>query len=182
MNSSLVKTSGVLLSACALLLGSGAQAQTAGSGTSQASSDWWPSAYTGYIGLNGGRSDFSQGHGDAYSLYVGGMWSPNMGLELGGTDFGRGTNAEAYGFYLSGVGRIPLNDTFSLFGKLGLMYSRSDTGGLRDSGFGETYGLGMDISINRQWAGVLQYDRSTVHFVSGRDRMNMASVGLKYRY
>jgi len=182
VNSSLVIISGALLSACALVLGGAAQAQTAGGTGSQSSSDWWPSAYTGYIGLNGGRSDFKQGHGDAYSLYVGGMWNPNLGLELGGTDFGRGTNSEAYGFYLSGVGRIPLNDTFSLFGKLGLMYSRGETGGVRDSGFGETYGLGMDVTINRQWAGVLQYDRSTVHFVSGRDRMNLTSVGLKYRY
>jgi hypothetical protein len=69
-----------------------------------------------------------------------------------------------------------------LFGKLGLMYSRSETGGVRDSGYGETYGLGVDISINRQWAGVLQYDRSAVHFSGGRDRMNLTSVGLKYRY
>jgi hypothetical protein len=110
------------------------------------------------------------------------MWTPQFGLELGGTDFGRGSQSEAYGFHLSGVGRLPLNETFSVFGKLGLMYSRSDTGGLRDTGFGETYGIGMDANISRQWAAVLQYDRSTVHFATGRDRINMASVGFKYRY
>lgn len=182
MNSSLKKISGVVLGACALLLASAAHAQTTGSDTSQANYDWWPSAYKGYVGLNGGRSEFSQGHGDAYSLYIGGMWNPNWGLELGATDFGRGSNAEAYGFNVSAVGRMPINDTFALFGKLGVLYSRSDTGGARDSGYGETYGVGMDISFNRQWAGVLQYDRSAVHFVTGRDRMNLTSVGLKYRY
>jgi hypothetical protein len=31
-------------------------------------------------------------------------------------------------------------------------------------------------------AAVLQYDRAAVHFASGRDRVNLASVGLKYRY
>ena len=181
MNSSLKKISGVVLSACALLLGGAVQAQTAGSNPSTAS-QWWPSAYKGYVGLNGGRSEFNQGHGNAYSLYVGGMLNPNWGMELGGTDFGNGTRSSAYGFYLSGVGRLPLNDTFSLFGKLGLMYSRGDTSGNRDSGYGETYGLGLDVSINREWAGVLQYDRSAVHFFDGRDRMNLVSVGLKFRY
>ncbi len=181
MNSSLIKKSGVLLGACMLLLGSAVHAQTAGSNPSTGS-QWWPSAYTGYVGLNGGRSEFRQGDGDAYSLYVGGMANPYWGLELGGTDFGNGTRSSAYGFYLSGVGRLPLNDTFALFGKLGVMYSRSDTSGARDSGYGETYGLGLDVTINREWAGVLQYDRSAVHFIDGRDRMNLVSVGLKFRY
>ncbi len=179
MNTSLRKISSLMLTTAALVCGSAAQAQSAGSSTS---SGWWPASYNSYVGLNAGRSHFDQGHGDAYSLYVGGMWTPQFGLELGGTDFGRGSQSEAYGFHLSGVGRLPLNETFSLFGKLGLMYSRSDTGGLRDTGFGETYGIGMDANISRQWAAVLQYDRSAVHFATGRDRINMASVGFKYRY
>ncbi len=155
----------------------GAQAQTASSG-----SDWWPSSIQSYVGLNGGRSHFNDGRGDAYSLYVGTAWPTGFGLEAGGTDFGRGGNTEAYGFYLAGVGRIPVNDTISLFGKLGLMYSRSDNAGARDHGTGETYGLGMDVSITRQLAAVLQYDRSAVHLNTGRDRISVTSLGLKYRY
>ena len=174
---SIRKFTSVILTGTALLIGQAAHAQAA-----TTASDWWPASDRGYIGLNAGRSDFERGHGDAYSLYVGGMWSPQFGLELGGTDFGRGQTAKAYGFYASGIGRMPLNDTFALFGKLGLMYSRSDTGGARDTGFGETYGLGADISVSRQVAAVLQYDRSSVHFVGGRDRVNLASVGLKFRY
>jgi opacity protein-like surface antigen len=80
------------------------------------------------------------------------------------------------------VGRLPLNDTFTAFAKVGLQYSRSDAGGVRDTGFGETVGVGMDISLTRQVAAVLQYDRAAVHFATGRDRVNLASVGLKYRY
>lgn len=179
MKPSLKDISAMMLRAGALLAGS-AQAQS-GSG-SMTSSDWWPSASTAYIGLNGGRSEFAQGHGDAYSLYVGGMANPFWGLELGATDFGRGSRSEAYGLHLSAVGRLPLNESIAVFGKLGLMYSRSDTNGARDSGFGETYGLGLDWSVNRQWAAVLQYDQTAVHFVSGRDRMNMTSIGPRYRY
>lgn len=177
MNTTLSKISCLMLTTAALAWGGAAQAQGAAS-----SSAWWPAAYNSYVGLNAGRGQFDQGRGDAYSLYVGAMWTPQFGLELGGTDFGRGAQAEAYGFHLSGVARLPLNETFSLFGRLGLMYSRSEAGGARDTGFGETYGLGLDANITRQWAAVVQFDRSAVHFANGRDRINMASVGLKYRY
>jgi hypothetical protein len=177
MKSFIQKAPILALSAAAILLGSAAHAQTSSSG-----SDWWPTSIQSYVGLNGGRSHFSDGRGDAYSLYVGTTWPTGVGLEAGGTDFGRGHSTEAYGFYLAGVGRIPVNDTVSLFGKLGVMYSRSDNAGARDTGFGETYGLGVDVGITRQLAAVLQYDRSAVHLNTGRDRINVTSLGLKYRY
>ena len=171
------KFTSLVLTGTALLMGNTGYAQTA-----NAASDWWPASDRAYIGLNAGRSHFDQGRGDAYNLYVGGMWTPQLGVEIGGTDFGHSQNAKAYGFYVSGVGRLPLNETFAVFGKVGMMYSRSDTGGARDTGFGETYGVGADINVSRQVAAVVQYDRSAVHFVGGRDRVNLASVGLKFRY
>lgn len=134
------------------------------------------------MGLNAGRSHFDQGRGDAYTLQLGTIWPSQFGLEAGATDFGRAHNTEAYGFYLAGIGRLPISDTFAVFGKLGLMYSRTDNAGVRDTGYGETYGVGVDISMTRQLAAVLQYDRSAVHLNTGRDRVNMTSVGLKYRY
>lgn len=176
MLSSLRKLSLIALSTTSVMAATLAQAQTSGD------SGWWPTSTQSYIGLNAGRSHFDQGRDDAYSLYVGIHGPSQFGLEAGGTDFGRTHDTEAYGFYLAGVGRIPLNETFTLFGKLGLMYSRSDSAGARDTGFGETYGVGMDIHINRQLAAVVQYDRSAVHLSTGRDRINMASLGLKFRY
>ncbi len=177
MKSFIFKAPFLALSAAALMLSQPTQAQTAGSG-----SDWWPSSVQSYVGFNAGRSHFDQGRGDAYSLYVGTQWPSQVGLEAGGTDFGRAASTEAYGFYLAGVGRLPLNDSISVFGKLGLMYSRSNNAGARDNGFGETYGVGLDVGITRQFAAVLQYDRSAVHINTGRDRINMTSLGLKYRY
>jgi len=173
--SSLRKLSLIALSTASIMAGP-AHAQTTGE------SGWWPTSTLSYIGLNAGRSHFDQGRDDAYSVYVGTHWPSQFGLEAGGTDFGRARNTEAYGFYLTGVGRIPLNDTFALFGKFGLMYSRSDNAGARDHGLGETYGVGVDIHINRQLAAVVQYDRSAMHLNTGRDRINMASLGLKFRY
>jgi hypothetical protein len=165
------------LSAAAFILSAPAQAQSSSAGT-----DWWPTSMQSYVGLNGGRSHFNSGRGDAYSLYVGTMWPSSMGLEAGGIDFGRAGGTDAYGFYLAGVGRLPLNDTFAVFGKLGVLYSRSDNAGARDNGFGETYGVGVDVGITRQLMAVLQYDRSAVHLNTGRDRINTTSLGLKYRY
>lgn len=175
MYPSIRKFSALLMTA--LLVGGAAQAQSADS-----SGGWWPPSERGYIGLTGGRTHFDQGRGNAYSLSLGGFWNPQMGLEVAATDFGRSDTADAYGFSVSGVARLPINDTFSAFAKLGLQYSRSDAAGVRDTGFGETYGVGVDISLTRQVAAVLQYDRAAVHFASGRDRVNLASVGLKYRY
>lgn len=176
MHSSLRKLSLVALGAASVLASALAQAQTSEAG------HWWPSSTQSYIGLNGGRSHFDPGRGDAYTLSVGTLWPSQFGLEAGATDLGRAHNTEAYGFYLAGVGRLPINETFAVFGKLGLMYSRTDNAGARDTGYGETYGVGVDISMTRQLAAVLQYDRSAVQLNTGRDRVNMASVGLKYRY
>ena len=177
MYPSIRKFSALLMTSAALLAGGAARAQSGDS-----SGGWWPPSERGYIALTGGRSHFDQGRGDAYSLAVGGFWNSQMGLEVAATDFGRSSTADAYGFSVSGVGRLPLNDTFTAFAKVGLQYSRSDAGGVRDTGFGETVGVGMDISLTRQVAAVLQYDRAAVHFATGRDRVNLASVGLKYRY
>ena len=177
MYPSIRKFSALLMTSAALLAGGAAQAQSADS-----SGGWWAPSERGYIALTGGRSHFDQGRGDAYSLAVAGFWTPQMGLEVAATDFGRSNTAEAYGFSISGVGRLALNETFTAFAKLGLQYSRSDAAGVRDTGAGETPGVGVDISLTRQMAAVLQYDRAAVHFASGRDRVNLASVGLKYRY
>ena len=178
MYPSIRKISALLMTSAALLVGAGAQAQSADS----SSGSWWAPSERGYVALTGGRSHFDQGRGDAYSLAVAGFWTPQMGLEVAATDFGRSSTADAYGFSVSGVGRLALNDTFTAFAKLGLQYSRSDASSVRDTGFGETMGVGVDISLTRQVAAVLQYDRAAVHFASGRDRVNLASVGLKYRY
>lgn len=208
-----LKFSGMALALAALAIGATAQAQTSTSASrsgmsSSYGSSWYAPAGGRYIGFNAGRSDYfgncdasdilslsCDNTGTAYSIYTGGMWNNNLGMELGATDFGRidrlGGSTKAYGFNLSAVGRVPMTDTIGLFAKVGAMYSRSEVGvgatavganSGKDTGWGPTYGVGVDFSLTPKLAAVLQWDQSKVPVLGDRERINVTSVGLKYRF
>lgn len=186
----------VALSVAALTAAAGAHAQAN-------YSLYGPGA--GYVGLNLGSSNYSLGSGfgpfasddkdTVYNLYTGSFFTPNVGFELGYTNFGKidraGGTTKAEGINLSLVGRAPITPSFNLLGKLGTTYGRTDvsafpgtgvaSGG--ESGFGVSYGIGAEYSFNPQLSAVLQYDEHRLKFVgSGRDRVNATTVGLRYRF
>lgn len=161
----------------------------------------------GYIGLSVGSSDFSKpGNGfgifgndqraTAYSITAGNyVFSPNWGLELGYTDFGSvnraGGSTKADGINFSLIGRMPLNRSWNLLGKVGTTYGRTDVssnpalgvtaGTERD--FGLSYGLGAEVQLASQWSAVLQYEEHNMKFPGGStDRVNATKLGLRYHY
>ena len=159
----------------------------------------------GYIGLNAGQSDYSLGNGTglygstnrvtAYSVTAGGYFNPNVGLEIGYTDFGNisraGGTTRAEGLSLSVVGRLPLSESFNLLGKLGSTYGRTSVStqpgsGIVDgseSGWGVSMGLGGEYMMTPQLSALLQYDAHEMKFVGGgRDRVSVTSLGLRYRF
>ena len=194
---SLIRTfSATVLAAAALTAAAGAQAQ---------------SSYTlyapgsAYIGLNAGQSDFSLGNGlggfpsdkhdTVYNFYTGSYFSQYFGAELGYTHFGKITRAggdtKAEGINLSVVGRMPLSPQFSLLGKLGTTYGRTDVSSIpgtgiasgSESGFGLSYGLGAEYLFSPQLSGVLQYDEHRLKFAGGdRDTVSATTLGLRYRF
>ncbi|OGA97460.1 MAG: hypothetical protein A3E79_12370 [Burkholderiales bacterium RIFCSPHIGHO2_12_FULL_61_11] len=195
---SLTRTfSATVLAVAALVAGAGAHAQSStyalyGPGSS-------------YLGFNAGKSDysFSSGAGGflfdkrdtVFNIYGGGYFSNNFGFELGFLDFGKiaraGGTTKAEGFNLSLVGKMPLSPSFNLLGRLGTTYGRTDissdpaSGVLpgTESGFGVSYGLGAEYVFNPNWSAVLQYDGHELKFVgSGRDRVNAATLGFRYRF
>jgi len=185
-----------VVAAAALAAMSGAQAQSANY------SLYAPGA--GYVGLNVGTSDYSLGNGfgpfasddtdTVYNIYTGTFFTPNFGLELGYTDFGKieraGGHTKAHGINLSLVGRAPVTQSFNVFGKLGTTYGRTDVSSAgfgvpagKESGFGVSYGIGAEYSFNPQLSAVLQYDEHRLKFAGGdRDRVNATTVGLRYRF
>lgn len=188
--------------AASLTLAAGAQAQTAMGSTTDSS---FYSAGSGYIGFNAGRSRFNgpsgtgvysnDRNGNAYSLYGGSYFNNNFGLELGYNDFGRvnrgGGSTKANAFSLSLVGKLPLNSSFSLLGRVGGSYVRSDVSSAAGSGitagtankFDLSYGLGAEFAFNQQLSAVLQYDQYNMRYIgSGRDRINATTLGLRYRF
>lgn len=158
-----------------------------------------------YVGVNIGKSDYSLGNGigffpsdsgdTAYNVYAGNYFNPNFGLELGYTNFGKiaraGGNTKAQGVNLSLVGKFPLTSSFNILGKVGTTYGRTDTStsylsGVasgNESGFGLSYGAGVEYAFNPQLSAVLQYDEHNMKFAgTGRERISATTVGLRYRF
>ncbi len=184
-----------------LLAATGAQAQST---TSPAGYSIMASGNS-YLDLGVGRSEFSLNNGSGgfssdtrdttYSLragsYVNNMW----GMEAGYTDFGNisrgGGLTEANGLNLSLIGKLPLSEQFSILGKLGTTYSRTEVsaaalsglGTGKESGFGPSYGLGLEFNFTPQWSAVMQYEEHKMKFAGGEtDRVSNASLSARYRF
>lgn len=128
----------------------------------------------GYIGLTKGQADLELpgfDDGDSFSLLAGLQINKNVAIEAAYLDLGESDDdippvwtIEADGLTLAGVASAPLNDSFSLFGRLGiLMWDVS----LDEDGFGELasddgndlfIGFGCRLSAAEQLDITLQYD------------------------
>lgn len=192
------RVSSLLVAVASLAAVAGAQAQSSAPGA-------MPGPGNVYIGLNAGQSDYSLGNGTglygsdkrdtSYSIYAGSYFNYNFGFELGYTDFGSinrgGGRTKADGINLSLVGRMPMNDSFNLLGKIGTTYGRTDVSSGAGSGivagseseFGWSYGVGAEYAFTPQWSAVLQYDEHDLKFAGGdRNRISTTALGLRYRY
>ena len=119
----------------------------------------------GYVGLGAGQADWKAGnvngvtgdsHGTAGKIFGGYNFSPSLGIELGYAKLGKfgdggvSGDARAHSVYLDGVGHIPLNENFSLLGRLGLADTRTRTSllGVDSSDSGTDYHLGLGVQYN----------------------------------
>lgn len=130
-----------------------------------------------YGGLGIGQSEFKEGCGivavacddkdTAWSIFGGYQFNANLGAELGYTDLGDATAAGASlgakGFELTGVGTVPLNQQFALYGKLG--FYRWDVDATRpgasfsETGTDPTFGAGVKFNLTRTFALRAQWQR-----------------------
>lgn len=165
----------------------------------------WPGSGHGYLGLNLGRSQYRVGCGlatfgcdsadNAFHLYAGTRVGNFWGVEAGLLDMGRmargGGRTRAQGLNLSLVGRAPLGASWSLFGKLGTTYGRTETSAVAGSGvaagsetgFGLSYGGGLSYDLTPRLSATLGWDSHDFRFAGGgRDPVRATSLGLQYRY
>lgn len=201
-------TSRRVLAACATsLLALGASTAALGqnnpTGWDRAKSMYVPGS--SYIGFNVGRTDYSLGNGTgifgndksntSYGLNAGAYFNNYLGLEVGMNDFGDATRGggttQAYGFNVSLIGKLPLNQNFNLLGKVGTTYGRTEVSSLpgsgitagKNDGFGVSYGIGAEYVFAPNISAVLQYDEHYLKFIgTDRERVGTASVGLRYRF
>lgn len=190
------------VAAAALVAAGGAQAQNKTS-TSGGYSMYTPGGT--YIGINAGLSNYRLNNGtgnfpadqrkNSYSIYGGGYFNQNFGLELGYTDFERlnraGGSTKADGTSFSLVGKLPVSPSFNLLGKLGTTYGRTDVSanpasGIAsgsESGWGMNYGIGAEYMFSTNVSAVLQYDEYRLKFAGqGNDKIVTTSLGIRYNF
>ncbi len=167
-----------------------------------------------YIGATIGRSearDFCSIGGAcdprdmSWNAFAGYRFNRYFALEAGYTDFGEATTsgfvtgiptrvtAETTAFELVGVGRIPLGDSFSLYGKAGFFRFDSDgvaTGGLVDRqsrkgteftfGFGAEYAFLPALTARVEWQRYLDIGSEVVG-VQKAD-IGVMRIGAHYKF
>jgi OOP family OmpA-OmpF porin len=139
-----------------------------------------PSAYVG-VGINfadrnylspaGATNVNDDGYRASGKIFAGYDFSNMYGIEGGYTDFRKsnsnftlnGTSAsvsnDAHAWYLAGKVQQPLNDQFSVFGKLGVTQVKYTQGLLSDDKTGLYAGLGAQYNVNKNVAFTAEYER-----------------------
>jgi len=176
----------------------------AASATSAAQAEPW-SLSGGYMGLNVGRPSYKTDCGTgfdcdnpnaSFNLYGGAMFNPFLGAELGYLNLGDadrgGGHTRAQGINLSLVGRVPFGDSrFGAFAKGGATYGRTrvdaqTTSGIatgHETGWGGSYGAGVDYALNPTSSVVLEWQHHDFRFPGGsRDGVASTSIGFVKRF
>ena len=130
----------------------------------------------------------------AWKLFGGYQLNRNFAAELGYSDLGKakasdaagdGVEAKSWATELSAIGSFPI-EAFSIFGRLGGYYGKTDLSGLASgskSTTNVTYGAGVQYDFTKQVAMRLQYDRYRFTDVFN-DKLGVGetSLGLKYAF
>ena len=185
----------------AALAGTAVQAQTTSSSYDTGRKSWIPYTTNGYVGLSVGKPHYSINCGGfgcdqpsvSGNVYLGGMFNPYVGAEVGYVHFGDadfpGGRVKAEGINLSVVGRVPVWQSLSVFGKLGTTYGRTHVDapigfvGGKESGWGPAYAVGVSWDFNNNWSAVLDMQRHRFDFAGDQDAwVRSTNLGLKYRF
>lgn len=160
--------------------------------------------FWGHVGLSAGRSELDarcpaglscDDNDTAWRIYGGGRFNNVIGGELGYVNFGEFSagpgSIESHGIDLALVAGVPFgtNQNWSVFGKLGVLYSWTDVGGIpgiagRDEeGFGGRYGVGLQMGITQNWAVRADWDRYRIRVPGeGRENVDTLMVGAQYTF
>ena len=131
-------------------------------------------------GVPAGTDDSDSG----FKIFGGYQFTKNWGAEAGYVDFGK---AQVTGFgdigitalTFAGTGTLPLNEKFSLLGKLGLaMWDASGSASSGNDGTDLFYGIGARYNFNKNLSVQVEYEMLD----TDTDSVNMMSVGLRYKF
>lgn len=178
-----------------------------------------------YIGGSVGKSDIDDdiaipglitsgtvdGKESGFKIFGGYQFNQNFGVELAYVDLGKATyngtffgspvtggKVEITGFNFSAVGTLPLNPSFSLFGKVGLFFWEAEasdvTGGVpfssADSSSDLSVGVGMSYNFTKNFGARVEWERFKAggedflgfSSATGSASINLLSLGLVYKF
>jgi OmpA-OmpF porin, OOP family len=135
------------------MLGATAMAMSAGAMAQQKTQD-----HTGwYIGADIGTTDLDGADDDTGTRFLGGYnINRNFAAELGYSMLYDKGGVEVTAWELVGIGKFPLGNHFSVFGKLGFAMweaevERAPFGNFKDDGTDLTFGLGVQYDFSRNF-------------------------------
>ncbi len=148
-----------------------------------------------YVAGSVGQSNFGSADGatssdkndTAFKLQLGYQFTPNLAIEGGYIDLGKASynflgttlQVKANGWNIGAVGTLPLNEKFSLIGKLGMIDGKLEAtagrfGSASATKFRPTYGLGVKYDVSKSAAVLAEYE----HFDKLSNDMINAKVNL----
>jgi opacity protein-like surface antigen len=142
-----------------------------------------PAIADSYIGggIGESKTDHSQ---SSWKLYGGVQFNPTWGIELGYNDLGRDRTAGIKSWTFAGTGTAPLNDTWSLIGKLGVASNRSRSA--NSSNHTDTLvGVGIGYAVSKTVGVRLEYEdfgRLPTDELGNQSRGSNLALSAKYSF
>jgi OmpA-OmpF porin, OOP family len=141
-----------------------------------------------YLGVNVGKNqtDYS-GVNSSTAIGVLGGYTINQHVaaevaytNLGSADTKYGTSLTGHVFSIAAVGSLPLNNDFSLLGKLGLASSTVEESGYSESKSDLTYGIGAQYNASKTVGIRLGYDSFKVGSSNTKDS-TLITIGAVFK-
>ena len=147
------------------------------------------------LSVDGGGSESDRANG--FRVYAGSAFTKNFGIEGGFVKHGSievdlGDGNVAYSrpktFYVAGTGTIPLSPRFSLLGKLGVGFNRTDFGyndmSVLHRETAPFIGVGASFAFTPEVQGVVEYEHYGKLFKDDGVKIegSMISVGVRFGF
>jgi OmpA-OmpF porin, OOP family len=174
--------------------------------TTTSSGTGWTMPYErgfwGHAGISAGGSELDAAcpAGDpcntddkALRLFAGGRFNNAVGGEIGYIRFGDfqrgGGETDAEGVDLALIAGVPFGTNWSVFGKLGGIYSSVDVTGDgpgltagKDNGWGWRAGIGLQMGITKNFAIRADLDRFNISAPGGDEDVDTLMIGAQYTF
>ncbi|MDP1671583.1 MAG: outer membrane beta-barrel protein [Burkholderiales bacterium] len=136
-----------------------------------------------YMGAGVGSSKLDNRE-DSWKLYGGYQFNPTWGAELGYNDLGQNRGGDMESWTLAGTGTLPLNERWSMLGKLGVASNRPHFAGSSNR-TGLLVGVGVGYTLSRNVGLRVEYEdfgKLSKNNIGSNTKGNNVSVSLKYMF